>query len=118
MAISFRTSAFPACCGLEISHNLGISAFGTTGQTRLAKVAVTNIEQNNSGVGQQLQEAGYAQVGTFLGNYHNALTLWLKQRATRDSTRSPLSTTYVSRHTGRPVTVAWALRNPDRVRSV
>jgi hypothetical protein len=126
MALNYRNARFPSCCGLDIVHNLNTTGSSTTARLDggVAKVAVTNAGQERAGVTAQLERDGFQRVATFVGNYNNPLQLWLRPRGWMSprpvrTPRVPDSgEMYISRQTGRPVTTAWALRNPRKVRRV
>lgn len=118
--LNFDVTAFPSCCGLRIVHRLGTYRFDHRHQSPnlppCASIAVTNQVQTAEAAA--LEERGYKAVATFAGNYNrNTLTLWLRDRPTKAINVPTRSGRFISRATGRPVTDAWALRNPTRVRT-
>jgi hypothetical protein len=111
-----RVSGFPSCCGLNTVSEL--YDFDVRGlPANMATVAVTSPDQENTGIGQRLRDAGYERVGQFRGIHGYNLNLYLRQPLPRPP--APVYANggglFISRRTGRRVTDGWARRNPTKV---
>ena len=78
---NYNVSGFPSCCGLEIVHEMWVDPKNKNDYRMvdvLARVAVTAPSQTD--VVKRLKEEDFKEVGQFVGNSGDMLTLWLRQR--------------------------------------